>query len=235
MSMRPGCSYAAFAITIGGDFPMPVTPTYPGVYIEELPSGAHPITGVATSIGAFVDFFAQGPVDEAIRVFGWPDFERQFGGLDRRSEASYAVQQFFLNGGADAYVVRTTSSTPGNEAKQAAIALMDKPSGTNILLATAASAGEWGNNLPIDVDYGTTDPTKLFNLTVTEVSLTGASPQVMATETFRNLGLDSTQPNYAPNVVNNGSQLITISVLSSTAQPAQTGTTSAGFASISRN
>jgi hypothetical protein len=46
-----------FAITIGCEFPMPITPTYPGVYIEEIPSGVRPITGVATSIGAFVDFF----------------------------------------------------------------------------------------------------------------------------------------------------------------------------------
>jgi phage tail sheath protein FI len=220
---------------IGGEFPMPVTPTYPGVYIQEIPSGAHPITGVATSIGAFVDFFPQGPVNEAVHVLGLPDFERQFGGLDTRSEASYAVQQFFLNGGTDAYVVRVTSSTSGKAAQSAAIVLMDKGGGSSVLLATAASPGQWGNNLRIDIDYGTTDPTRLFNLTATEVSLVGAKPQVVATEAFRNLSLDSTQPNYAPNVVTNGSQLITISVTSgATTRPAQTGTVSAGFAAISR-
>lgn len=31
---------------------MPVTPTYPGVYVEEIPSGVRTITGVATSITA---------------------------------------------------------------------------------------------------------------------------------------------------------------------------------------
>lgn len=35
---------------------MPVTPTYPGVYIEEVPRGVRAITGVATSIAAFVGF-----------------------------------------------------------------------------------------------------------------------------------------------------------------------------------
>ena len=34
---------------------MPITPTYPGVYIEELPSGVHTITAVTTSVTAFVD------------------------------------------------------------------------------------------------------------------------------------------------------------------------------------
>lgn len=34
---------------------MPVTLSYPGVYIEEVPSGVRTITGVATSITAFID------------------------------------------------------------------------------------------------------------------------------------------------------------------------------------
>ena len=39
---------------------MPVNVSYPGVYIEEIPSGVHTITGVATSIAAFIDAFARG-------------------------------------------------------------------------------------------------------------------------------------------------------------------------------
>ena len=46
---------------------MPVTPTYPGVYIEEIPSGVRTITGVATSITAFIGYTAQGPVDKAVQ------------------------------------------------------------------------------------------------------------------------------------------------------------------------
>ena len=36
---------------------MPGTYTFPGVYIDEIPSGVHTITGVSTSDTAFVDFF----------------------------------------------------------------------------------------------------------------------------------------------------------------------------------
>ena len=39
---------------------MPVTPTYPGVYVVEIPSGVRTITGVATSVAAFVDYFRRG-------------------------------------------------------------------------------------------------------------------------------------------------------------------------------
>ena len=71
---------------------MPVPLTYPGVYIEELPSGVRTITGVATSIAAFVGRAWRGPVDEPVTIFGFADYQRQFGGLWRDSTMSYAVQ-----------------------------------------------------------------------------------------------------------------------------------------------
>src|SRR5918912_1340856 len=98
---------------------MPGTSTYPGVYIEEIPSGVRTITGVSTSDTAFIDFFARGPVDRAVRITSFADFERQFGGLHRLSEASYAIKQFYLNGGQVAWVVRVV----GPNAKPASISL----------------------------------------------------------------------------------------------------------------
>ncbi len=80
--------------------------TYPGVYIEELSSGVHTITGVATSIAAFVGWADQGPTDQATLIESWSDFQTQFGGLDSRSYLGYAVNQFFANGGQQAYIVR---------------------------------------------------------------------------------------------------------------------------------
>ena len=61
---------------------MPGTYTYPGVYIEEIPSGVRTITGVSTSDTAFVDFFGRGLVNQAVRITSFGDFERVFGGLD---------------------------------------------------------------------------------------------------------------------------------------------------------
>src|SRR6201982_4021432 len=85
---------------------MPVQPTYPGVYIEELPSGVHTITGVATSITAFVGRASRGPVNDPTVINSFADFERQFGGLWLYSTMSYAVRDFFLNGGSQAVIVR---------------------------------------------------------------------------------------------------------------------------------
>src|SRR5436190_23268153 len=90
---------------------MPATLTYPGVYIEEISSGVRTITGVATSIAAFVGWAAKGPTDEAGLLLSWNDFVRTYGDLDPRSLLGYAVYHFFTNGGQQCYVIRLTDGT----------------------------------------------------------------------------------------------------------------------------
>jgi len=85
---------------------MPVAPTYPGVYVEEIPSGVRTITGVATSITAFIGRALRGPTNEAITINSYADFERIFGGLWNDSRLGFAVRDFYLNGGSQAIVVR---------------------------------------------------------------------------------------------------------------------------------
>ena len=85
---------------------MPVNPTYPGVYIEEVPSGVRTITGVPTSIAAFIGRTLRGPVSEPYTINSYADFERVFGGLWASSNLGYAVRDFYLNGGSQAIIVR---------------------------------------------------------------------------------------------------------------------------------
>ncbi len=85
---------------------MPVTPTYPGVYIEEIPSGVRTIVGVATSVTAFIGRAQRGPKDEAKTINCFSDFEQIFGGLWLESTLGYAVRDFYLNGGSQAIIVR---------------------------------------------------------------------------------------------------------------------------------
>src|SRR5690349_11678659 len=91
---------------------MPVLTTYPGVYVEELPSGIRTITSVATSITAFVGRALTGPVNEPTLIHSFSDYERAFGGLWQSSPVSYAVQQFYLNGGSEALIVRVFNGPP---------------------------------------------------------------------------------------------------------------------------
>src|SRR5260221_13960739 len=78
---------------------MPLTLTYPGVYIEEIPSGVHTIIGVATSITAFVGRAPRGEVNEPITINSYADYERLYGGLSLQSTMSYAISDFYAKGG----------------------------------------------------------------------------------------------------------------------------------------
>jgi uncharacterized protein len=212
---------------------MPVAPTYPGVYVEELPSGVHTITGVSTAVTAFLGYFSQGPMDTATQIFSVADLERNFGGLIATSEAGYAIQQFFANGGAEAWVVRVAEST--SEPATASIQISDKVTGGTVILeADAASPGNWGNSVRLAVDFNSSAPATRFNLTVTLVD-SSTPPVAVATETYRNLTLDPTDSNYALAVVNNASALVTLKLVGSpgaTELPAATGTVSTDISGV---
>lgn len=135
---------------------MPVTPTYPGVYIQEIPSGVRTITGVATSITAFIGRALSGPTDTAVTINSYGDFERIFGGLWLESPLSYAVRDFYLNGGSQAVIVRLQ-----NGGVKAQLTLPDTTK-TNKIILEAVSEGSWGNNLKGRIDY--VDPSKLTDI-----------------------------------------------------------------------
>ena len=150
---------------------MPVQVSYPGVYIEEIPSGVRTITGVATSITAFLGRTRWGLTNEPIIINSFGDFERQFGGLDVNYPVSYAVRDFYLNGGSQAIIVRLykdPAPPPPGDAK-ASITVDD-------LTLAAKSPGAWGKKLRATIDVEVSEETrtrlgldandKLFNLTV---------------------------------------------------------------------
>src|SRR5215471_14515508 len=85
---------------------MAIAPTYPGVYVQEIPSGVRTIAGVATSIAAFVGRAPFGPVCQPVTISSFGDYQRTFGGLSLDSTMSYAVNDFFQNGGSQAVIVR---------------------------------------------------------------------------------------------------------------------------------
>jgi phage tail sheath protein FI len=189
------------------------TYTYPGVYIQELPSPVHPITGVATSIAAFVGYTARGIDNRAQAIYSFSDFERLYGGLASNSEVSYAVQQFFQNGGSQAYVVRTPMHYPASPTPVIDAAVEIAKSGANGITFTALSSGQWANGqLLVDIDVQgldlstTTGDPLAFNLTITDL-LDGT------TEYFPEVTLNSALQNYFVAVVNdpdNGSQLVNV-------------------------
>jgi phage tail sheath protein FI len=158
---------------------MPVTPTYPGVYIEEVPSGVRTITGVATSIAAFVGRALRGPTDTPVVVNGFADFERVFGGLWVDSALGFAVRDFFLNGGGQAIVVRLYAGEAAKAKSKVSV-------GT--LKLEAAYPGKWGANLRATVDTEVSEEVAtrlglqkadLYNLTVRDAGPGGTTERFL--------------------------------------------------------
>lgn len=183
---------------------MAVAVSYPGVYIQEVPSGSRAIAGVPTSIAAFAGYTARGAVNQPEQLFSFADFERAFGGLHLDSPLSYAVNHFFLNGGATAWVVRVAAGAAAAEIGLQTLA------GNLTLTAIASSEGLWGNSLVLNVDYATSNPASSFNLTVTELEERNGRFIAARSETHRNLSMDPLSGNYAISAVNASSDLITL-------------------------
>ncbi|MCU0627552.1 MAG: phage tail sheath subtilisin-like domain-containing protein [Gemmatimonadaceae bacterium] len=200
---------------------MPASYTYPGVYLQEIPSGVRTIAGVSTSDTAFLDVFARGPIDRAVRITSLDDFERRFGGLDRRSEGSYAIRQYYANGGSIAWVVRVVA----DEAAAAELARDAEggPAGAPVLTIAAADPGAWGNALQVGIDFTGTDRDDAdnpiaFNLFIREVR----DGRVVQSEVHRNVNTRADNARRVATVVNAASSLVRVTVNQDDGLPAAT-------------
>ncbi|MBN3925371.1 phage tail sheath subtilisin-like domain-containing protein [Nostoc sp. NMS4] len=193
---------------------MPIQPTYPGVYVEEIPSGVRTITGVSTSITAFIGRALRGPVDEPITINNYGDFERIFGGLWLNSTLGYALRDFYLNGGSQAIIVRlihSKSKQPeGQDQAPAQTEATAKKAQLNVngLNLEAANEGSWGNALKVRIEYvdnkvkRDADSQKLFNITVLLDNNTGQL------ELFRNVSVLPNHPRRVDKVLLNESYFV---------------------------
>ena len=193
---------------------MPQTYSYPGVYIEEIASGVRTITGVPTSIAAFVGRARRGPVDEPTTITTYGEFVRIFGGLWVESSLAYAVGDFFKNGGGRAVIVRVFAGLDDDSTASTTI-------GTLQLLAS--SPGVWANQpaqgtslprvLRIRIDHDEVRAAHLFNLSVALVeNATATRPgTVLEQELHRNLSMHSSDVRRVDRVLAASSKLLRVS------------------------
>lgn len=192
--------------------------TYPGVYVKEIPSGARPIAATSTSHTAFIDFFDRGPVNEAVRLNGFGDFERKLGGLHADSEAGYAIQQYFLNGGRTAFAVRVLLEPASGDVDpdglaysvvgRASVALVAAPGPGPSINVTARSEGTWGNDLFIGVVHPDATDNTTFGLTVREYD----GDRLVAMESYDCVNTTTGDAGNIATIVNAASDLIEVKI-----------------------
>jgi hypothetical protein len=73
------------------------------------PAALPPIARLATTLTVFVGRTLKGPVAVPTRIGNFVEFQQHFGGLWQPSMLSYAVEQYFENGGREAIIVRVVN------------------------------------------------------------------------------------------------------------------------------
>jgi Bacteriophage tail sheath protein len=192
---------------------MPVQVSYPGVYIQEVPSGVRTITGVSTSLALFIGMTPRGPFEEAVSLTSFADYERQFGNDRAVSEMTDQVSQFFLNGGRRAFVVRTA------QGEEQASASLENESGTPVLDVEAAEPGSIGESIRLEINYDTPQPESTFNIVASREVLVGGQPVQQDVETLANLSMDPNGPRFVEMVLDQESSLIRATVAGTAPAP----------------
>ena len=190
---------------------MPVRVTYPGVYVQEVPSGVRTITGVSTSIAAFVGMIQRGKLNTPTRVLSFADYQRNFGTDTTESEMTDQVRQFFLNGGQEARILRIANFDGDTEFPGSANVQLRNEAGNTVLTVYACEAGTDGNLIRIEVDYNTAQPEQTFNLRAFRpVTNVFGVEQIEADEIFSELSMDPSNARYVRTIINQQSELIRI-------------------------
>src|SRR5690348_6760880 len=139
---------------------MAVSPTYPGVYVEEIPSGVRTIVGVGTSTALFIGRTKEGPLNVPTPIFSPNDFARIYSNDTSQGDMPRAVNLFYANGGTQAWIMRIARG-----AAAATVNLLSEAA-VPVLTVTAKSAGVFGNNVRVAISYNAQDPEGSFDLQV---------------------------------------------------------------------
>jgi uncharacterized protein len=187
---------------------MPVTPTYPGVYVQEVPSGVRTIAGVGTSTTVFLGRALTGRLATPVRCLNFTAFETEFSSRFADSDLSSAVRLFFDNGGTECWVVRLADNAVRSEVT------LRSASGVDVLRARAKAHGALGDTIRLGVSYAGTNPEATFNLEVfRRVQTPGGAFGRADTETFTNLVMAPNRPRSAATFVTENSALVDLEAL----------------------
>jgi len=183
---------------------MPVTPplTYPGVYVQEVPSGVRTIVGVSTSVGMFIGTSAKGPIGRPQRCTNFTRFSDTFGDDSAAGQLSNYARLFFLNGGTDCWALRIA-----NGATAATVTLRTEAN-LNTLRLDAKELGVGGENIRALVTYSGPQPEATFNITLFRWEINGGQRMRRDVEEFRGLTMNPVAPNYAAPFITQNSKLV---------------------------
>jgi len=202
-----------------------VSTSYPGVYVQEIPSGVRSIAGVSTSIAMFLGRTQAGQVNQPVQCLSYEDFVRAFGEDSSRSDTARAVKLFFGNGGTQCYAMRIARGAVASKVT------LQSEGKTSTLVVKAKSEGSFGDEIRVAVSYSANNPESTFNLQVFRwTKASNGSRQKSQVETYTGLSMDPSHPRYVVDVLATASSLVDIQDLKITNLGTAKGYSQSGFA-----
>jgi phage tail sheath protein FI len=164
-----------------------------GIELAQQSRNSHAIDRVPTGVAAFIGRTLKGPVNQALTVRSFAEFQQHFGGLWQPSTLSYAIEQFFENGGREARIVRVV-----NGARPPTLTLA---AGSAVLRLVALNPGS-REYLRASVDYDglTAAEQERFNLVVQRVRTAG-SELVEDQEIYRRVSIEPGSGRYVSDML----------------------------------
>lgn len=208
---------------------MPVQTSYPGVYVQEVPSGVRTIMGVSTSITVFIGRTKKGLLNTPVQCLSYSDFVREFSDEYAGGELAQSVKLFFLNGGTVCYVVRVANGAKSSDVVLRNLAPAD------VLRVTAKSAGLFGDDIRIGITYNGPNPEATFNMEIFRWTTNVSGQRVKADqEMWQGLSMDPSAGRYAPMYVTQNSSLVNVEDRFTLPPPAPPPVLPAGFSQSGR-
>ncbi|ULQ53226.1 phage tail sheath family protein [Flavihumibacter fluvii] len=208
---------------------MAVQTSYPGVYVQEVPSGVRTIMGVSTSIAVFIGRTKKGPLNIPVQCLSYTAFVREFSDEYAGSELAQSVKLFFLNGGTECFVVRVADN-----AKSADVVLRNLTP-ADVLKVSAKSAGLFGDDIRIGISYNGPNPEATFNMEIFRWTTNVSGQRVKADlEQWQGLSMDPLAARYAPLFVTQNSSLVNVEDKFTLPLPAPPPVLPAGFSQSGR-
>jgi Bacteriophage tail sheath protein len=163
-----------------------VTERLAGIQVQEEAGPGQSIGETPTAVTAFVGRCLRGPVNRPVAVSGFNEFQRIFGGLWQPSTLSYAIEQYFENGGRTAIVVRVANG--------ARCCTIELPAGVQPLVLEALAPGT-REFLRAAVDYDGIGENEedCFNLVIQRVRTPG-SEHIEDQEIYRRVSVSPDSP-----------------------------------------
>jgi phage tail sheath protein FI len=197
---------------------------HPGVYVEEIPSGAKPIEAVGTSTAAFMGYVTKGTIGEPTLIFKWDDYQTEFGGLREIAASAegsvkglgdpmgFSVQAFFQNGGTAAYIVRLVETGTADEA----YGYISHPTdSTLVVVCTAVNEGTWADSLIVQF----TEKDGAPGYYTVEIGRKDEKGEFSAEEKFDNVSLTEGTTGFIEDAINEISKYITVGVDATVTDP----------------